>query len=78
MSDVDSTLVVCPRCATACTRQQRGAVVVDVCGSCRGMWLDRGELAALLNAELVSAGYRADLIDDGDADLLVKRCRCRR
>jgi uncharacterized protein len=30
---------------------ERGGVVVDQCGECRGIFLDRGELDHLINAE---------------------------
>jgi Zn-finger nucleic acid-binding protein len=30
---------------------ERGGVVIDQCGECRGIFLDRGELDHLINAE---------------------------
>lgn len=30
---------------------ERGGIVVDQCGECRGIFLDRGELDHLINAE---------------------------
>lgn len=39
----------CPRCDTAVLdERERQGVTVDVCGKCRGVWLDRGELEKLL------------------------------
>jgi Zn-finger nucleic acid-binding protein len=43
--------VQCPRCGTVLQERTRAGVVVDACGRCRGMWLDRGELDKLV-AEL--------------------------
>jgi Zn-finger nucleic acid-binding protein len=39
----------CPRCgSTSLDERERNGVTVDVCPSCRGVWLDRGELEKLL------------------------------
>jgi Zn-finger nucleic acid-binding protein len=39
----------CPRCADgALDEREREGIVVDVCSSCRGVWLDRGELEKLI------------------------------
>lgn len=39
----------CPRCgSTTLDERERNGVTVDVCPSCRGVWLDRGELEKLL------------------------------
>jgi len=38
----------CPRCVTEPLDERvRDGVMIDVCGSCRGIWLDRGELEKL-------------------------------
>jgi uncharacterized protein len=35
----------CPRCTgTVLTERERDGIQVDVCETCRGVWLDRGEL----------------------------------
>ena len=40
----------CPRCETATLdEREREGVTIDVCKSCRGLWLDRGELEKLIN-----------------------------
>jgi hypothetical protein len=40
--------MACPRCRTAPLAERvRDGVHVDVCRSCRGVWLDRGELEEL-------------------------------
>ena len=39
----------CPRCeSTTLDERERESIVVDVCASCRGVWLDRGELEKLI------------------------------
>jgi uncharacterized protein len=38
---------------------ERGGVVVDQCGECRGIFLDRGELDHLINAETQWSGSSA-------------------
>jgi Zn-finger nucleic acid-binding protein len=39
----------CPRCNhSVLDERERNGVVVDVCPSCRGVWLDRGELEKML------------------------------
>lgn len=63
--------MICPRCTTALLeRQVRANVTVDVCGRCRGMWLDRGELETLNAHAVVAARYADDLEDDDDDDLV--------
>ena len=42
----------CPRCETsALDEREREGVTIDVCQSCRGIWLDRGELEKLIARE---------------------------
>jgi Zn-finger nucleic acid-binding protein len=54
----------CPRCqGTELEERERDGVVVDVCRSCRGLWLDRGELEKLIaraTRELEEYGPRRD------------------
>ena len=39
----------CPRCETAVLdEREREGITIDVCASCRGLWLDRGELEKLI------------------------------
>ncbi|HET6336720.1 MAG TPA: zf-TFIIB domain-containing protein [Polyangiales bacterium] len=39
----------CPRCETnQLDERDRDGVTVDICRSCRGVWLDRGELEKLI------------------------------
>lgn len=51
-----ATPVNCPRCGTAMRERERDlgggmVVVMDVCPQCGGVWLDKGELEQLTEAE---------------------------
>lgn len=41
-------LLTCPNCNAPMQVVQRGGVELDICPTCRGVWLDRGELEKLL------------------------------
>jgi Zn-finger nucleic acid-binding protein len=41
----------CPVCAEKLKEIERSGVLVDICPSCKGVWLDRGEIDKLLEAE---------------------------
>lgn len=43
-------LLMCPNDNTSMQTMQRGGVEFDMCPSCRGVWLDRGELEKLMAA----------------------------
>ncbi len=40
--------LACPLDGSTLHETARGGVLIDVCPSCRGVWLDRGELDKLL------------------------------
>ena len=42
---------VCPRDGTQLVEVERSGVRVDACRTCRGVWLDRGELDKILERE---------------------------
>ena len=42
---------VCPEDGTTLRRIERSGVHVDACPSCRGVWLDRGELDKIIERE---------------------------
>ncbi len=48
----------CPSCATTLTIADRSGIEIDFCPSCRGVWLDRGELDKLIerSASFMSGG----------------------
>jgi Zn-finger nucleic acid-binding protein len=43
--------LVCPKCGSDMRSYERNGVVVDQCTGCRGVFLDRGELERLVDAE---------------------------
>ena len=43
--------LVCPKCHGTMRSYERNTVTVDQCVDCRGIFLDRGELDQLLDAE---------------------------
>lgn len=47
----------CPRCAERLVTYERSGIHVDQCPECRGMFLDRGELERLVDAESGGAGW---------------------
>lgn len=40
--------MLCPVCRTGLSMSDRGGVEIDFCPSCRGVWLDRGELDKII------------------------------
>jgi uncharacterized protein len=58
--------VICPKCQNMMQTVDRFGVHIDQCGGCRGIFLDRGELEQIVNAEQrhygppPMAGYRGD------------------
>jgi uncharacterized protein len=51
------TALSCPKCNGTMRVYERSGVVVDQCDECRGIFLDRGELERLVDAE--SAFYQS-------------------
>lgn len=59
MTDIPQSLV-CPKCGGGMRTYERNGVNVDQCTDCKGIFLDRGELERLLEAETGhygTAGY---------------------
>lgn len=44
-------MLMCPNCNTSMNQVRRKEVELDMCPSCRGVWLDRGELEKILANE---------------------------
>jgi Zn-finger nucleic acid-binding protein len=58
----------CPRCKLSLSRERYEEVEVDVCPGCWGMWLDSGELEAILESrELVFSEEEKKLVLEGRA-----------
>jgi uncharacterized protein len=46
-----ATELICPKCQGPMRSYERSGVTVDQCADCRGIFLDRGELEHLVDAE---------------------------
>ena len=44
-------MLECPKCAAEMVTTDRNGIMIDECGGCRGVYLDRGELELLIDAE---------------------------
>jgi Zn-finger nucleic acid-binding protein len=53
--------LTCPKCGGEMRSYERNGVTVDQCGECRGIFLDRGELERLIDAE--SSHYEREYAD---------------
>jgi Zn-finger nucleic acid-binding protein len=52
-----SAALRCPKCHGQMATYERSGVVVDQCRECRGLFLDRGELERLIDAESGAHGW---------------------
>ncbi len=43
--------LLCPKCTSEMRSYERNGVTIDQCTSCKGVFLDRGELDRLIDAE---------------------------
>ena len=51
MTETGTDALTCPKCQGPMRTYERSGVVVDQCTECRGIFLDRGELERLTDAE---------------------------
>jgi len=49
------TAMLCPICKTGLTLSDRQGVEIDYCPTCRGVWLDRGELDKVIERSFEDA-----------------------
>ena len=47
----DTAILTCPKCRGEMRTYERNGILIDQCEECRGIFLDRGELEQLLDAE---------------------------
>lgn len=45
----------CPACESKLTMSERQGIEIDYCPSCRGVWLDRGELDKIIERSAVAS-----------------------
>ena len=50
-----TTTMTCPSCGGALTELDRSGVRIDACRSCRGVWLDRGELDKIIERSAIES-----------------------
>jgi len=61
--------MTCPKCAAEMRSYERNGIDLEQCTGCRGIFLDRGELERLIDAEgayYQGRGRRRDENDDDD------------
>ncbi len=51
----------CPKCGQKLFVENYGTVEVDVCGSCRGLWLDANELDTIIESTKKRGAFHAFL-----------------
>lgn len=56
----------CPSCGTSLVMSDRNGIEIDYCPSCRGVWLDRGELDKIV--ERSHGKSRPEVYRDRDRD----------
>ena len=49
----------CPTDGTVLVMSERSGIEIDYCPSCRGVWLDRGELDKIIERSLTQPGPQA-------------------
>ncbi|WP_271395728.1 zf-TFIIB domain-containing protein [Neomicrococcus lactis] len=49
--NVSPAALTCPKCGAEMRPYERNGVVIDQCTGCRGIFLDRGEMESLIDAE---------------------------
>ena len=71
MSPGAANLAVCPRDGAKLVEVERDDVMIDACPTCRGIWLDRGELEKIIAHErsvTTDDDFLAEVTGRRDAD----------
>lgn len=58
----------CPSCGTNLVMSDRSGIEIDYCPSCRGVWLDRGELDKIVERSQPVSTFHESRHDDRDDD----------
>lgn len=61
------TGLTCPKCSKTWVTYERNGVVIEECAGCQGVFLDRGELERLIDAE---SEYLAKLSAETNPDTM--------
>lgn len=51
MADAATAEMICPKCGGSMRSYERNGITIETCTECRGVFLDRGELERLIEAE---------------------------
>jgi Zn-finger nucleic acid-binding protein len=54
--------MVCPVDQTTLVMSERQGIEIDYCPTCRGVWLDRGELDKIIERNLAPGGGQASMM----------------
>lgn len=54
MAERDATGMACPVCRVGLVMTDRQGIEIDYCPTCRGVWLDRGELDKIIERSMSS------------------------
>jgi Zn-finger nucleic acid-binding protein len=65
--DSATSVLVCPKCRAEMRTYERSGVTVDQCSECRGIFLDRGELERLIDAENAYSGTQSGQAQRGSS-----------
>ena len=68
MTDNSTATLLCPKCQGVMRTYERSGITIDQCQDCRGVFLDRGELDRLIDADAQRdpAPTRPPTADDND------------
>ena len=70
MEDAPVPLLLCPNCNASMTNVNRAGVELDMCPTCRGVWLDRGELEKILSYIKLGSEEGASCLIGGERSVL--------
>ena len=67
-SEQQVAAMACPVCRTALAMSDRQGVEIDYCPTCRGVWLDRGEIDKIVERSIVEPVRAAPPPPRGQSD----------
>jgi Zn-finger nucleic acid-binding protein len=65
--------MTCPKCESEMRSYERNGVTIDQCTGCRGVFLDRGELEHLIDAE--NAHYEREMASSRGGEKPAKKSK---
>lgn len=68
----------CPKCKIEMEEIMIEEIIIDRCAQCKGIWLDYGELEALIRGGVVKRVEPEGILPNKEADKITGKCpRCR-